>query len=99
MRRATAIVSRRHFFYEALATCVATLAGHSKIVTAVAFDPTGRLVATGSRDNSQTLEVKRLLHAFISPRIIQKVSTVTVTSPTCHTHCTYHNASRPGRLA
>jgi hypothetical protein len=46
---ARAIVSRRRFFYEA--TCVATL-GHSDWVLSVAFDPTGRLVATGSQDNT-----------------------------------------------
>ena len=45
---ARAIVSRRHFFYEASATCVATLAGHSNYVLSVAFDPTGRFVATGN---------------------------------------------------
>ena len=46
---ARAIVSRRRFFYEA--TCVATL-GHSDWVLSVAFDPTGRFVATGSQDNT-----------------------------------------------
>jgi WD40 repeat protein len=50
---ATAIVSRRHFLYEAAATCVATLEGHSNWVFSVAFDPTtGRFVATGSLDNT-----------------------------------------------
>ena len=49
---ATAIVSRRHFFYEASATCVATLAGHSNCVVSVAFDPTGRFVATSSSDKT-----------------------------------------------
>ena len=36
----------------AAATCVATLAGHSGSVWSVAFDPTGRFVATGSNDNT-----------------------------------------------
>jgi WD40 repeat protein len=36
----------------AAATCVATLAGHSNCVFAVAFDPTGRFVATGSSDKT-----------------------------------------------
>ncbi len=49
---ARAIVSRRHFFYEASSTCVATLAGHSRNVYSVAFDPTGRFVATGSLDKT-----------------------------------------------
>ena len=49
---ARAIVSRRHFFYEASSTCVATLAGHSRNVYSVAFDPTGRFVATGSSDKT-----------------------------------------------
>jgi WD40 repeat protein len=51
LKHARAIVSRRHFFYEAL-TCVATLAGHSSSVNFVAFDPTGRFLATGSCDNT-----------------------------------------------
>lgn len=49
---ATAIVSRRHFFYEASATCVATLVGHAELVQSVAFDPTGRFLATGSFDKT-----------------------------------------------
>ena len=49
---ARAIVSRRHSFFEASATCVATLAGHSRSVYSVAFDPTGRFMATGSSDNT-----------------------------------------------
>ncbi len=49
---ARAIVSRCHFFYEASATCVATLAGHRNWVRSLAFDPTGRFVATGSDDNT-----------------------------------------------
>jgi WD40 repeat protein len=36
----------------AAATCVATLAGHSSSVWSVAFDKTGRFVATGSNDNT-----------------------------------------------
>ena len=52
LMHARVIVSRRHFFYEASATCVATLAGHSKSVLSVAFDPTGRFVATGSQDKT-----------------------------------------------
>ena len=49
---ARAIVSRRHFFYGASPTCVANLTGHSHYVHSVAFDPTGRFVATGSSDNT-----------------------------------------------
>jgi WD40 repeat protein len=43
----------------AAATCVATLAGHSGPVHYVAFDPSGRFVATGSWDN--TAKVWRML--------------------------------------
>jgi WD40 repeat protein len=50
--QARAIVSRRHFFYEASATCVATLVGHAELVQSVAFDPTGRFLATGSFDKT-----------------------------------------------
>ena len=39
-------------------TCVATLVGHSKNIYSVAFDSTGRFVATGSRD--MTVKVWRL---------------------------------------
>jgi WD40 repeat protein len=52
LMHARAIVSRRHFFHEAAATCVATLAGHSDVVSSVAFDPTGRFVATFSQDKT-----------------------------------------------
>ncbi len=55
---ARAIVSRRHFFYEASATRVTTLAGHSSTVDSVAFDPIGRFVAIGSGD--KTAEVWRM---------------------------------------
>ena len=58
LMHARAIVSRRHFFYEASATCVATLAGHIDRVFSVAFDPTGRFVATGSQD--KTVKVWRM---------------------------------------
>jgi hypothetical protein len=53
--RARAIVSRQNFFSEASATCVDTLAGNSSWVMSVAFDPTGRFVATGSNDNTATV--------------------------------------------
>ena len=49
---ARAIVSRQNFFNEASATCVDNLAGHSSWVMSVAFDPTGRFVATGSNDKT-----------------------------------------------
>ena len=52
LMHARAIVCRRHIFYEAAATCVATLAGRSGTVYSVAFDPTGRFVATGSFDKT-----------------------------------------------
>jgi WD40 repeat protein len=64
---ARAIVSRRHFFYEASATCVATLARHSSYaILSVAFDPTGRFVATGSHDNTvKVWKVGRAFAAFV----------------------------------
>jgi hypothetical protein len=52
LMHARAIVSRRNFFFEASATCVVTLAGHSNSVYSVAFDQTGRFVATGSNDKT-----------------------------------------------
>ncbi len=58
LQACAAILSRRHFFREASATCMATLAGHSKSVSSVAFDPTGRLLAIGSSDG--TVKVWRM---------------------------------------
>ena len=48
LRLGTSVLSRRHFFRNSFATCVATLAGHSRWVTSVAFHPTAPLLATGS---------------------------------------------------
>ena len=50
LRLGTSALSRRHFFRNSSATCVATLEGHSGYVTSVAFHPTAPLLATGSRD-------------------------------------------------
>ena len=47
-----AVVSRRHSFREAPATCVATLAGHSGGVWSVAFHASAPLLATGSGDKT-----------------------------------------------
>jgi len=50
LRLGCAIVSRRHSFHEASATCVATLAKHND--NSIAFSPTGRHLATGSQDGT-----------------------------------------------
>ena len=48
LRLGTSALSRRHFFRNLSATCVATLEGHSNSVYSVAFHPTAPLLATGS---------------------------------------------------
>ena len=50
LRLGTSALSRRHFFRNSSATCVATLAGDSRGITSVAFHPTAPLLATGSDD-------------------------------------------------
>ena len=53
LRLCTSALSRRHFFRNSSATCVATLKpfkGHSSGVISVAFHPTAPLLATGSGD-------------------------------------------------
>ena len=55
LRLGTSALSRRHFFRNSSATCVATLEGHSNCVTSVVFHPTAPLLATGSSDNTVRL--------------------------------------------
>ena len=55
LRLGTSVLSRRHFFRNSSATCVATLAGHSNSVRSVAFHPTAPLLATGSEDKTTKL--------------------------------------------
>ena len=55
LRLGTSALSRRHFFRNSSATCVATLAGHSSYVYSVAFHPTAPLLATGSWDKTAKL--------------------------------------------
>ena len=55
LRLGTSALSRRHFFRNSSATCVATLEGHSDSVTSVVFHPTAPLLATGSWDNTVRL--------------------------------------------
>ena len=55
LRLGTSALSRRHFFRNSSATCVATLAAHSNWVQSVAFHPTAPLLATGSSDNTVKL--------------------------------------------
>ena len=52
LRLGTSVLSRRHFFRNSSATCVATLKGHSNDVSSVAFHPTAPLLATGSEDRT-----------------------------------------------
>ena len=51
----TSALSRRHFFRNSSATCVATLEGHMYAVYSVAFHPTAPLLTTGSYDNTVRL--------------------------------------------
>ena len=55
LRLGTSVLSRCHFVCNSSATCVATLAGHSRWVTSLAFHPTAPLLATGSWDNTVRL--------------------------------------------
>ena len=54
-RLGASVLSRRHFFDNSSATCVATLAGHECSVSSVAFHPTALLLATGSYDKTVRL--------------------------------------------
>jgi WD40 repeat protein len=55
LRLGTSALSRRHFFRNSSATCVATLKANRSIVHSVAFHPTAPLLATGSNDNTVRL--------------------------------------------
>ena len=55
LRLGTSALSRRHFFHNSSATCVATLEGHKNGVRSVTFHPTAPLLATGSGDNTVRL--------------------------------------------
>ena len=55
LRLGTSSLSRRHFFRNSSATCVATLEGHMYAVLSVAFHPTAPLLATGSGDKTVRL--------------------------------------------
>ena len=55
LRHATSTLSRRHISDNSAATCVATLKGHSRPVTSVAFHPTAPLLATSSEDSTVKL--------------------------------------------
>ena len=55
LRLGTSALSRRHFFRNSSATCVATLKANRSIVHSVAFHPTAPLLATGSGDNTVRL--------------------------------------------
>ena len=55
LRLGTSALSRRHFFRNSSATCVATSNGHSSPVTTVVFHPTASLLATGSDDRTVRL--------------------------------------------
>ena len=55
LRLGTSVLSRRHFFRNSSATCVATLKGHRDFVTSMAFHPTAPLLATGSEDDTVRL--------------------------------------------
>ena len=50
LRLGASVLSRRHFFRNSSATCVATLEGHRKLVSSVAFHLAAPLLATGSND-------------------------------------------------
>ena len=55
LRLGTSALSRRHFFRNSSATCVASLAGHKNPISSVAFHPTAPLLATGSGDKTVRL--------------------------------------------
>jgi WD40 repeat protein len=55
IRHGAAILSRRHRFKKAPATCVATLKGHSDNVTSVAFHSSATLLATGNSNGTAKL--------------------------------------------
>ena len=55
LRLSTSALSRRNFFRNSSATCVATLVGHSNYIRSVAFHPTAPLLATGSEDKTVRL--------------------------------------------
>ena len=55
LRLGTSALSRRHFFRNSSATCVATLKGHGRQVNSMAFHPTAPLLASGSHDNALRL--------------------------------------------
>ena len=59
LRLGTSALSRRHFFRNSSATCVATLKGHRGSVRSVAFHPTAPLLATGSWDRTVRLWLDR----------------------------------------
>ncbi len=65
-RLGESVLSRRHFFNNSSATCVATLAGHVSFVSSVAFHPTASLLATGSADST----VKLWLLSSDKPRVL-----------------------------
>jgi hypothetical protein len=55
LRLGTSALSRRHFFRNSSATCVATLEGHRHCVYSVLFHPTAPLLATISDDKTVRL--------------------------------------------
>ena len=55
LRLGTSALSRRHFFRNSSATCVATLEEHINFVYSVAFHPTAPLLASGSYDKTVKL--------------------------------------------
>jgi WD40 repeat protein len=55
LRLGTSALSRRHFFRNSPATCVATVEGHSSFIKSLAFHPTAPLLATGSWDKTVRL--------------------------------------------
>ena len=54
-RLGMSVLSRHHLLPNSSATCVATLAAHSRYVRSVAFHPTAPLLATGSDDDTVKL--------------------------------------------
>ena len=55
LRLGTSTLSRRHFFRNSSATCVATLKGHSSYIWSVAFHHTAPLLAICSSDGTTKL--------------------------------------------